>query len=97
VHNSIQAVEKSGVISVKTSAGRSDRRIYIVVQDNGRGIQKEHIPHIFDPFFTTKRNGQGTGLGLSVVYGIVRKQGGHIHVESTVGKGTSITLDFPAL
>jgi signal transduction histidine kinase len=97
IHNSIQAVEKSGVISVRTSSGRPDRRIYIVVQDNGRGIQKEHIPHIFDPFFTTKRNGQGTGLGLSVVYGIVRKQGGHIHVESTVGKGTSITLDFPTL
>lgn len=97
IHNSIQAVENSGVVSVKTSASRSDHMITIMVQDNGRGIQKEHIPHIFDPFFTTKRNGQGTGLGLSVVYGIVRKQGGHINVESTTGEGTKITLDFPSL
>jgi signal transduction histidine kinase len=97
VHNSIQAVENCGVVSLRTSASRSERRINIVVQDNGRGIQKEHIPHIFDPFFTTKRNGQGTGLGLSVVYGIVRKQGGHIHVESASGKGTRITLQFPTL
>jgi len=97
VHNSIQAVEDNGVVSLNTSARRSDHRINIVVQDNGRGIRKEHIPHIFDPFFTTKRNGQGTGLGLSVVYGIVRKQGGHIDVESASGKGTRITLEFPAL
>jgi signal transduction histidine kinase len=97
VHNSIQAVEKTGVVSVRTSVRRPEHRIRIVVQDNGGGIQKEHIPHIFDPFFTTKRDGQGTGLGLSVVYGIVRKQGGHINIESEFGKGTTIALEFPPL
>jgi len=97
VHNSIQAVEGSGTVSLRTFSGSVDHRINIVVEDTGHGISEEHIPHIFDPFFTTKHNSQGTGLGLSVVYGIVRKHSGHIKVESTPGKGTRVTLDFPTL
>jgi signal transduction histidine kinase len=69
----------------------------VSVDDNGRGISVGLVPHIFDPFFTTKKNGEGTGLGLSVVYGIVKKYNGAIRVESTEGEGTRVTLELPAL
>ena len=62
------------------------------ISDTGHGIQPEHLDKIFDPFFTTKEVGQGTGLGLSISYGIVKKHGGEITVESTPGQGTTFTL-----
>jgi PAS domain S-box-containing protein len=96
VHNSIQAVDNGGSVEVCTSSGKSNHSISIVIEDNGRGIAEEQIPHIFDPFYTTKHNGEGTGLGLSVVYGIIRKYNGRIKVESRVGHGTKILLSVPA-
>ncbi|MBN1993232.1 MAG: GAF domain-containing protein [Anaerolineae bacterium] len=62
------------------------------ISDTGHGIQPEHLDKIFDPFFTTKEVGQGTGLGLSISYGIVKKHGGDIDVDSTPGQGTTFTL-----
>jgi signal transduction histidine kinase len=97
INNSIQAVEDSGTVTVRTFSIMNNHTINIVVEDDGKGIAEEHIPHIFDPFFTTKHNGEGTGLGLSVVYGIVRKYNGHIKVDSTVGQGTKISLAIPTL
>jgi signal transduction histidine kinase len=68
----------------------------IVFEDTGVGIKPEHMPHVFDPFFTTKDVGEGTGLGLSVCYGIVREHGGRIDLESAEGSGTRVTILLPA-
>ena len=65
------------------------------VRDNGHGIQKENMGKIFDPFFTTKDIGKGTGLGLAVTYGIVKKYNGDIDVESKLNAGTTFTVTFP--
>ncbi len=69
----------------------------ITVADTGTGIPEEHLDHIFDPFYTTKEAGTGTGLGLSTVYGIVKKHGGEIRIDSTWGAGTAVTILFPRL
>lgn len=70
-------------------------QIKILVSDTGVGIPPEHMGKIFDAFFTTKKEVSGVGLGLSVTYGIVQQHDGSIHVASTVGKGTTFTIEFP--
>lgn len=71
---------------------------YVVVRvaDKGTGIAPDKLPKIFEPFFTTKRPGEGTGLGLSMAYGIVKQTGGYIFCDSIVGQGTTFALFFPA-
>ena len=71
--------------------------VEVVVSDNGSGMSKEVKERIFDPFFTTKSLGQGTGMGLSVLHGVVKGHSGHIIVESILGKGTRFRLLFPAI
>jgi signal transduction histidine kinase len=65
------------------------------IEDSGCGIPKEHLPRIFDPFFTTKKLGEGTGLGLSTVYGLVRENRGSIEVKQTSEKGTTFRVELP--
>jgi len=71
--------------------------IRIQVADTGTGIPPDVLPHVFEPFFTTKGRGEGTGLGLAQVYGIVKQHDGYIDIESEVGKGTVVNIYLPAL
>jgi len=93
--NATHAVGKSGVIRLATVYNKINREVTITVTDTGYGIEKKNLSRIFDPFFTTKPTGEGTGLGLSVSYGIIKNHKGHISVESTPGKKTTFTIILP--
>lgn len=91
--NAVQAIGEAGQIVVETATVGGSVAVYI--RDSGEGIPEENLDKIFEPFFTTKEIGQGTGLGLSVTYGLVQNMGGRIEVESQIGRGTTFTLKFP--
>jgi two-component system cell cycle sensor histidine kinase/response regulator CckA len=74
---------------------RSGEYVQMTITDTGSGMTEEALDHLFEPFFTTKEPGKGTGLGLSIVYGIVQQSGGHIKVESELGRGTSVRIFLP--
>jgi PAS domain S-box-containing protein len=95
IFNAIDAMPKGGKLKVATSYNASDRNLNIRVSDTGCGIDKNDLPRIFEPFFTTKSEGQGLGLGLSMVEGIVERHKGSIEVTSEVGKGTTFTIKLP--
>ncbi len=92
--NAKQATEE-GSITVSTSRDVGSARIGVVIEDTGCGIPPEIIHKIFDPFFTTKKTGEGTGLGLSVSYGIVKEHGGEIVVKSLPGQGSVFEVWLP--
>ena len=96
--NAIHAVGGQGLIRVETGMDQNSQKAVIQVHDDGPGIQDTDLARIFDPFFTTKPTGQGTGLGLSVSYGIIKNHGGDIRVASKPGQGAtfSILLPIPA-
>ncbi len=89
---------KGGVITLTarnaTNAGAD--RVEIILRDTGTGIAREILDRIFEPYFTTKKLGQGTGLGLSQVYGFTKQSGGDVQIESQIGIGTSVILAFPS-
>ena len=91
--NAAHAIECSGHITLRT--GHDDSWVWVEVEDTGKGIPPDNLSRIFDPFFTTKPVGQGTGLGLSLSYGIVQKHGGRIDLSSEVGKGTRFRVVLP--
>ena len=91
----IERVEIFGDTAQRTPDARPGTAVCLSVTDTGMGIAAEHLPHLFEPFFTTKKNGEGTGLGLSVVHGIVKQHHGWFEVESAVGKGTTVRVYFP--
>lgn len=91
--NAAQAIKKSGTITIKTFI--QNNFCVIQISDTGEGIPLNIRDKIFDPFFSTKPVGQGTGLGLHVVYDLVKKHGGTIKLESEVGKGTSFFVYLP--
>ncbi|RJQ51301.1 MAG: PAS domain S-box protein [Desulfobacteraceae bacterium] len=93
VINAVQAMPAGGALTIETIA--EDEAAVLCVKDTGIGMEKEIVEQIFLPFFTTKEVDQGTGLGLSVVHGIVTAHGGKIMVDSEKGKGSRFTIQFP--
>jgi signal transduction histidine kinase len=91
--NAAQAIGQRGNIVVRTAL--HENGVLIEVSDDGSGIAPEHLDRIFEPFFTTKPVGQGTGLGLSLSYGIVRDHGGWIKVASELGRGARFCVWLP--
>lgn len=93
--NAVQAMGDGGLLKVIAGLDEESVAVKVKIIDTGVGIPKENIPHLFEPFFTTKPPGEGTGLGLSVTYGIIKKHGGNIEVESVPGQGTTFTVTLP--
>jgi PAS domain S-box-containing protein len=104
VINARDALPRGGNISIRTAAlqvqGEADLTdgsyVVLTVKDNGTGISPEILSKVFDPFFTTKPLGQGTGLGLSSIYGFARQSGGEARLSSVLGQGTEVSLVLPA-
>ena len=97
IFNAIEAMRGGGQLKLISKLASDGKNVCIEIHDTGYGIPKENLDHIFDPFFTTKGEGEGTGMGLSIVYGVVKNHKGDIKIDSTVGKGSSFILNFPAL
>ena len=102
IMNGIQAMPNGGRITIALSARQAQppgdpdapegQYFCVTVEDEGSGIPRDQLPFIFEPFFTTKGVGEGTGLGLSVAYGIIAEHGGWISVESEVGRGSRFSV-----
>lgn len=94
--NAAQAMGGCGRLVIRTSrAPDAADRVHIEISDSGPGIAADVLPHIFEPFFTTKPEGEGTGLGLSMVYGIVENHGGQIKAASPPGEGATFVIQLP--
>ena len=94
VRNAEDAMPSGGHLRIQTAL--SDAGIEVSITDSGCGIAPDHLPYLFDPFFTTKAEQGGMGLGLSVLYGIIKNAHGHIEVQSEVGKGSTFRVILPA-
>lgn len=91
--NAAQAIKERGEVRVRTE--QKEQMVIVAISDTGCGISTANLKSIFNPFFTTKPVGEGTGLGLSVTYGIIERHHGSIEVESCPGKGTTFTVAIP--
>jgi|GEM_PF-138200 len=103
INNAVGAMKGGGILRIKTRLSTDGQRVQVIVEDTGSGIPKKDQPRIFDPFFTTKKVGEGTGLGLSVSYGIIKKVGGDISfisypaAEYPEKHGTTFTVQLPVV
>ncbi len=94
--NAAQAMAGRGCLYIKTAPVNTGEQIRLEITDTGPGIPEEVLPRIFEPFFTTKKEGQGTGLGLSLVYRIIENHNGQISARNTPGKGATFVIEMPA-
>ena len=94
VMNAISSMNGSGSLTLNTYRNKNEKKAYLEIIDTGCGIDAEHLTKIFDPFFTTKAPGEGTGLGLSTAYGLVKENKGNISVKQTGKNGTTFLLEF---
>ena len=95
--NAIKAMPHGGRLLVRGALSADGRFVDVTIRDSGVGIAPTVLPHIFDPFFTTSEVGQGTGLGLSVSYSIIKRHGGTISVQSEPGAGSAFTVSLPVM
>jgi signal transduction histidine kinase len=97
IHNALHAMPTGGELQITTTCSKRDGHDWLTIclADTGTGIAPENLEQVFVPFFTTRSKDGGTGLGLSVSYGIIADHGGFIDVESQVGKGTTFTIWLP--
>ncbi|MDK2742887.1 MAG: protoglobin domain-containing protein [Nitrospira sp. BO4] len=95
VLNAVHAMPDGGHLTVRANGQNQNRQVQLSIADTGHGIPADLLPKIFHPFVTTKESGKGTGLGLTVVHGIVQEHGGSITVDSASGHGTTFRLLFP--
>ncbi len=95
--NAVEAIDARGKIDIKTfiQGNENERLLVIEITDNGKGIPEANLERIFEPFFTTKEQGKGTGLGLTMVYLILKRHNGSISVKSREGKGSQFTVSLP--
>ncbi len=91
--NAAQAIDEMGEIKITTRS--EGEQVRITISDTGSGMPEENLSKIFDPFFTTKEVGKGTGLGLNIAYNLIKKHNGTIDVKSTLGKGTTFSIQIP--
>ena len=94
INNAVDAMERQGG-EIVVATRREKNQLVIEVRDTGPGIPPANLDRVFDPFYTTKPVGKGTGLGLSICYGIIKKMGGDISVDSTIDEGTTFVIRIP--
>lgn len=93
LRNAVEAGRGNVEIRIATMA--TEGGVRVAVRDNGCGMSKEQVAHVFDPLYTTRRHQGGSGLGMSIAYGIVQEHKGRMEVDSQEGKGTTVTIDLP--
>lgn len=93
--NAVHAMDDNGTLTISACRDDAAREFVFSVSDTGEGIPKDHLSRIFDPFFTTRDVGKGSGLGLSIIHGIIKQHGGTVTVDSSQGKGTEFSIRLP--
>jgi PAS domain S-box-containing protein len=97
IFNAMEAMPQGGKLTIRGGCDHGPERVWVRIADSGIGIAPQDLPHIYEPFFTTKSESFGVGLGLSMVYGIIREHQGEISVQSEEGKGTEFCISLPAV
>jgi two-component system NtrC family sensor kinase len=95
IFNAMESMPQGGDISITGGRILEGQKVWLSISDTGAGINAEDLPRIFEPFYSTKGDGKGVGLGLSMVYGIIREHNGTIEVHSEPGQGTTFKLVLP--